>query len=561
VLKIASVFILSLSASLTMAATTVTEPQKPNQEIKKPDSVKPVNTFSVEQKLSDLDQLVAVLKSGYGPLKYKKDKLNIDVDVLRAVYANEISQTQNTGEFYYSLLRFIAEFRDGHFRANIPTDTIATVPFETDLIEGKVLIDKINRELLPESTFSFQRGDEILAVNNVEIAAVLDDLQKYRGLGNPASERRMAAFSVTSRNGRRMPVPQGEVTFKIRRGTSQVVDEAKLTWKVTGTFFDEVTENPLAARLRRLSAEAHAPGSNYDELSIRAIVEDARHPEFERWFSCSGDTRTEIPKDATIIMKKPFMAYYHPTAKGNIGYLRIPHYSPEDGNFALRFSQYEYAVSVLEENTVGLVIDQDHNCGGSVGYLHQLVSLFAESTFTPVQFRLLANKSEYLRYRNWATSPLSENTLSRKNAERVMKLINDSWLAGEFMTPMTAIDGNNSWLPNPVRYTKPVLILIDEMSGSGGDAFPALMQGIGRAKLLGSRTMGLGGHVVAQPALFYSQIVPEMTKSLFYRPDGTEIENNGAEPDIPYTPTRDDFLYKYRGYREFYVTQLLEMLK
>ena len=103
-------------------------------------------------------------------------------------------------------------------------------------------------------------------------------------------------------------------------------------------------------------------------------------------------------------------------------------------------------------------------------------------------------------------------------------------------------------------------MLVDEMSGSGGDAFPSLLQGYGRAKLLGTRTMGAGGHVEVQPALYFSQLGTRMTKSLFYRPDGVPVENNGAVPDIAYAITRDDFMYGYRDYQRFYLAKILELV-
>ncbi|MBK7963613.1 MAG: hypothetical protein IPK04_21910 [Bdellovibrionales bacterium] len=269
-------------------------------------------------------------------------------------------------------------------------------------------------------------------------------------------------------------------------------------------------------------------------------------------------------------MEKPFVAYYYATPQGNVGYLRIPHYSPERDSEKgdseesgqaeeTRFRQYEYAVSELEKNTVGLVIDQDHNCGGSVDYLHRIVSLFMQQEFIPTQFQFLANKQEYLELASWAAGT-PENTIARQQLETVRDLVKNSWLQGKFMTPLTSIDGVKVFQPNNITYTKPIVVLIDEMSGSGGDAFPALMKGLGRAKLLGTRTMGLGGHVTAQPALFYSQIKAYMTKSLFYRPDGVAVENNGAVPDYPYEITRDDFVYGYHGYRQFYTQKLLELV-
>ncbi len=44
-------------------------------------------------------------------------------------------------------------------------------------------------------------------------------------------------------------------------------------------------------------------------------------------------------------------------------------------------------------------------------------------------------------------------------------------------------------------YTKPILLLNDKMSGSGGDFFPAQMQANGRATVMGETSCGLGGPV------------------------------------------------------------------
>jgi C-terminal processing protease CtpA/Prc len=174
---------------------------------------------------------------------------------------------------------------------------------------------------------------------------------------------------------------------------------------------------------------------------------------------------------------------------------------------------------------------------------------------------LLASKEEYLSFQQWLTEMSGDSTtLFYKNIESVVQLIKSSWEQGAFLTPKISIFGDATGKPNATHYTKPIVVLIDEVSGSGGDAFPSLMQGIGRAKLLGSTTMGLGGHVIELPPLYYSQVQPRMTRSLFYRPDGVPVENNGAVPDYAYVPTRDDFMYGYKLYQNFYTQKLLELV-
>ena len=423
--------------------------------------------------------------------------------------------------------------------------------FSTDLVQGKVLIDQIDRKILPADKFSFEKGDEIVSMNGKPISEELNELQQYIGQGFELSARRRAAMQIPKRRASRIPPAFGTATLEIRRGDSSVLETVKLNWQSKGKFTDEVIAPTKVSNMGLAAVPSNRV--NYDQIML------------EESFRCSGTTRIKIPTNATMIFTDPVTAYYWPTEKGNIGYLRIPHYVPEDPNpkidaYEKWFRKYEYAVKVLEKNTVGLIIDQDHNCGGSVDWLHRMLGLFIEKPIAPMQFELLASKASYVDFKTWSKDLWSETVGFEKNA-KVLDLIKDTWLnTNDFLTKKTSLDGEELIYPNTIRYTKPIIVLIDEMSGSGGDAFPALMQGAGRAKLLGTRTVGAGGHVVELPGLNNSQIKVRITKSLFYRPDEVAVENNGAHPDIPYTPTLNDFKYGYLEYQAFFTKELLKML-
>lgn len=515
--------------------------------------------LTADEKLSDFEQLNAQIDANYGPKIYKQQIIHLDFSRLREDYRQRIRNSATNAEFYYLLVEYVAEHKDGHFGAKLPTDYVVSIPVTTDLVDGKVLIDTVDRSKLSTEAFRFERGDEIVAVDGQPAADLVSQLAKYVGNGYELSARRIAAQAVFFRRALLFPAPEGkEVTISVRKGL--VVETVKLEWKTTGTALDEIIPKTVPKSLRR--GRAH-----YDQLSSVDAVESVIGRErLERSYQCSGQTRIAIPKDATILMKEPFVAYYHPTAKGNVGYLRIPHYTPDPKpgttirQYEVFFRKYEWAVSELEKNTVGLIIDQDHNCGGSIEYMHQLISLFAVKPFKPMQFELRASKSEYLGYVKSLKEEVIANSIDEKRGQKVADLILNSWKDNRYLTPQTSIGGADFVQPNFVHYTKPILILIDEMSGSGGDGFPAMMQGIGRATLFGTRTMGLGGHVENMPALWNSGINVRMTKSLFYRPDGVPVENNGAHPDIPYTITRDDFVDQYRGYQAAYLKALLEKI-
>lgn len=521
-------------------------------------AAKPVlaTSLSENQKLSDLHQLVYSMESGYGPLKYKATK-GMDISALKTQYTEKVKATKTNAEFYYLVKQFISEFHDSHFRSAIPSDVVAEIPVMTDLVEGKILIDTIDRKLLSENVFPYSKGDEVVTIDGKTAGEFLKEMASYLGSGYELTELRRAAQTVFFRAAALVPAPN-EKTLKvaIRRGLTSSIENVELTWKVKG--------NPLDEKMPYMGYKTSRP---FWDLSLPNDLAGSERA--EKSYKCSGATRIAIPQNATKIISEPFVAYYHPTPIGNVGYLRIPHYYwRKDGNSDLEnkgyedqvFAQYEYAIKKLEENTVGLIIDQDHNCGGSVTFEEKMVGLFMDKPFKGLQFRFLASKAQYLEAKNWEKE-FSDNTIDREGFAEVIDLIKTDWLKGEYLTTkQLSFRGSGLVYPNYIHYTKPIVMLIDEMSGSGGDAFPSMMKGFGRAKLLGTRTIGAGGHVVATPALNYSGITVEMTRSLFYRPDGVEVENNGAVPDFPYTPTREDFMYEYRNYQKFYLEKLAEVV-
>jgi C-terminal processing protease CtpA/Prc len=93
-------------------------------------------------------------------------------------------------------------------------------------------------------------------------------------------------------------------------------------------------------------------------------------------------------------------------------------------------------------------------------------------------------------------------------------------------------------------------VLVDEMSASGGDYFPATIQDNARGPLFGFRTMGAGGNVEDWEAGSYSQGLTRVTESLMSRnidvvtpdfPVTRYVENVGVRPEIEYDyMTRDN---------------------
>ncbi|OFZ30517.1 MAG: hypothetical protein A2622_08955 [Bdellovibrionales bacterium RIFCSPHIGHO2_01_FULL_40_29] len=507
--------------------------------------------LTVEEKTLDFQQLIGRIKASYGPLEYKKESLGIDIDVLQAHYLRQIQESKSNTEFYYLIAQFVAEFQDSHFAAILPSNKSSVLPFTVEWIQGKVYIDEVTKSLMDSEKFPFKKGDELISIGGIATADLLKEIMPYIGEGNDKTLKHLATWMLTSRSSARLPTLSGATTVEVQPTGKTEILSHQFEWIIKG-------EDPIEM--------GHPSVSFFNKISIHDKIATMIGNEIntERKFICSGDSRITIPENATVISKTPFVSYYYPTTKGPIGYVRIPHYAPRGTDARLGIeqyiSQYTKVISIMEQNTVGLVIDQDHNCGGYVELVNRMVGLFMDKPYHPMYFKLVANKENYLDYQKF-TNETDKLTTWYDNAMKVLTLLKDFWQRGERTTSFTTLDGEEWAQPNLVRYTKPVVMLIDEMSGSGGDAFPSLMQGYGRAKLIGSRTMGAGGHVTQNSPLNYSQITVSMTRSLFFRPDGVPVENNGAAPDYPYEITLEDFMGGYKNYRAFYEAKLLEMVQ
>jgi len=514
--------------------------------------------LSVDQRLQDFATLSTVIEKGYAPLHHKQQNKKVNLEQHKADFTNRIRNSKSTAEFYYLLIQYIAGFHDSHFGGALNNSYAKFAPLVTDLIEGKVLVTGIINQIMPPG-LPVEVGDEILTIDGRPVQEVVKDMTQYYGEGYEYTERAIGTWVLFGRRAARIPAPKEKVSVITSKSwKTDKVSEYSIPWFEMGQTLPDESLHALR------QARSQSSANDFDNFSYDISNLGLVGPRAERTYMCSDTTRVAKPNGAVEIMNEPFVAYYYPTAEGNVGYLRIGHYSPQgkDGSeeFELRFKQYEYAIQKLEENTVGLVIDQQHNCGGSVGYLENMLGLFMDKPFPPTQFTLRADKEMVLGFQEWV-SGVGDSTMEKEWLTTVADSLMNAWKNDEWFAPRQSISGRNLLYPNGLRYSKPIIVLIDHLSASGGDAFPAMLQGLGRAKLLGTRTMGAGGHVERQSPLPYSRLGFSMTRSMFYRPSGVPIEDNGAEPDIAYDITREDLLRQYVPFREFYTRKILDEVK
>src|SRR5258707_497943 len=133
------------------------------------------------------------------------------------------------------------------------------------------------------------------------------------------------------------------------------------------------------------------------------------------------------------------------------------------------------------------------------------------------------------------------------------------------------IDAFTDPVGNPIAYTKPLMVLVDEFSASGGDAFPATIQDNQRGLLFGMRTMGAGGNVVSTTIGTYSEGITSLTESLMNRknpivtaeyPTAPYVENIGVRPAIVNDyMTKDNLLTGGRPFVDAFTAAMVDWIK
>jgi carboxyl-terminal processing protease len=182
-----------------------------------------------------------------------------------------------------------------------------------------------------------------------------------------------------------------------------------------------------------------------------------------------------------------------------MGYVRFSNFFP---------SLTSTVVNGFRENkdAPGLIIDLRGNGGGSLNMTRDLVSY------------LFKNKT-----------PLT------KQITRDGKPISVGW----GLVDIIKMEYDTS--PQPDAYTGPVVVLVNEGSGSGSEYFASTLQALGRAKVVGQTTCGcLLGFLGYAPIpgggeLAYSEVG-------FITPNGRRIEGDGVVPDLIVPITQADLL-------------------
>ncbi|HZO55528.1 MAG TPA: S41 family peptidase [Bryobacteraceae bacterium] len=513
-----------------------------------------------DQKVADFQHLASLYAKNYGPYEWKRDVLNFDLlDTGR--WVAKVSATKTDLEFFDVMSEYVAGLNDAHDVYILPSNFVARLNFSVDVYEGRLLVDFINRSRLPAAEFPFLPGYELVSIDSVDANLIVDRYLRYSVAANEKSTRRLTAELLTTRPQQLIPsapeVP--EISTVVFRRPDGTLESHRIPWTRSGLPLTTVGRYPAASVATTEEEREEEP----DYLKVLQRLQNCRLPDrsvlnfgarapvfvngMGSWF-----TRRLGGAADDVFYSGVFEVGYR------MGYIRIPNFGPASAAAAL--AQFAQEIAYFQANTDGLIVDVMRNPGGSVGYTNQLLALVIPYKWNSLGFEVRATSNWVLQI-----SSALESAKAQGAPEHIITLLGE--LKRQIVTANSEFRGRTGPIPlddvtierNPamdargavIAYRKPLMLLVDEMSASGGDYFAATIQDNQRGPLFGWRTMGAGGNVTNWQAGSYSQGTTSLTESLMHRgqdvvtpdfPVTRYVENVGVRPDIEYDYMRRENL-------------------
>jgi len=526
-----------------------------------------------DQRVFELQALAATYARNYAPYEWKKQLYNFDLFDLRPWVARARAAKDDI-EFFEIASEYVASLRDTHTSYFLPSTFVASTGLHADLYDGKVIIDSINRTLLPVARFPFQIGDEIISADGRPAEELVTYYRKFSYSGNERSARRLAALRLVSRAQATIPrAPEvGEsLVLVLKRQALGTEETFTIPWNKSGEPVGKLGPVPSPRESEPPSDEPPDYLLPLNQLANESVPSD----EVQDVLNYGSLTQVWAWPATSRYLARPsnyFRAGTFQTENLRVGYLRIPNFSPSSQAQAL--ADLESHIRFFNDNTDGLIIDVMRNTGGSACYNEEV-----QRRLIPYNFRALGR--EIRANRGWLNSfSRSYESARANNAE--------TWIIQTYETlltemklafsetrartgPLPICSPSLDRIPAAVTYNKPLMIMTDEFSTSAGDGFPATLQDARRGPIFGYRTNGAGGSVRDFAIGLYSEASTRSTIALQHRQrpvvvegyaTSNYVENVGVQPDIPYDfMTMENLMTQGRPFVEAFSKAIAEHIR
>jgi C-terminal processing protease CtpA/Prc len=267
----------------------------------------------------------------------------------------------------------------------------------------------------------------------------------------------------------------------------------------------------------------------------------------------------------------PFFSGTYTSGGRKIGFIRIPDFygSP---------SLFEQEIQFFQNNTDGLVIDITRNPGGNACIAEELLARLTPSFFQVVLQEIRVTWSSLLEVQYYLEEAREYGDPAEiEQMEAMAKAFEFAYRENNGRTmpiPICGVSGTRAPARDqggkPIGYTKPLLVLTDEMTASSGDLFAAMIQDNMRGPLFGMRTMGAGGSPAAFDAGIYSEGSARVSRSQVRRkdpmvtpeyPTTPYLENVGVRPDIEVDyMTKENLVNTGKPFVDAFTAKIVELI-
>jgi len=527
-----------------------------------------------EQKAIDLQTIASLYAKQYAPYEWKRDNLQFDLFDLRP-WLERARATKTDVEYLDLVAEYTARLQDIHSYFTVNSDFAADLHIYTDIYDGKVLIESIDRSYLPASRFDFAVGDEIVLFDGKPVLDEIRYLSRFSSFANPRSTQRWAADYLSYRVQAYYPsaVSLGDTATLLVRRSDGTEKSYTITWEKSGTPLTKLGPLPNF-RFARTRGRDEEPG----EIETPDAVPT---PKFRQpWISLQTQMRKTVRNLRGLGARDPiyrqpqgftqrlgrvrsdfFNSGTYSVNGKRVGFIRIGTFQPTDFSvLSLPLSQFASEIAFMKANTDALVLDVTRNPGGYGCYAEALERFVIPRNFTTTGVEIRPNL-DIIRDFEFAyldAIDFGEDWEVRLYAA-LLKDVKTAYSENRGRTgtiplcgPSLDVGPARDRAGNIVSYNKPILLLTDEFSTSAAEIFAAVLQDSKAATLFGYRTAGAGGNTVGFSAGFFSEGTANVTQMLTVRPELQQapgfpatryLENVGVRPDIDYDfQTRDNLV-------------------
>ena len=537
--------------------------------------------LTMDQKIFDFQALAGLYAKRYASHDWKLMLFGFDsTDV--SPWLDRVNATTNDLDFYELMVEYVSDLHDGHDAYHLPSTFSARLGFTVDIYDGKALIDSITTTLLPPAKYPFVIGDQLVSVDGVAVSDLLNAFAKYSRYGNDRSTQRLAASRIVTRPQQVMPhaVDLGDSAVVMIQRASGNMETYTILWVKTGVPLTQI--DPVATPQSAGRAVMRSVDDAADE-ALRSLQISMDPHDQATLGQGSLAPIFALPQGFVRRLGAPGDFFLSGTYMANglrIGYIRIPSYGPSDLVAAL--AQFQKEIAFFQTNTDGLVVDETRNSGGDLCYGENIVSNLIPTNFRPLGYEIRATY-EYLALfgARLANAQAAGNQTVIDQYQTLYNAIAVSYSGNQPRTDAVPLCGPSFDRPpakdsrgNVIAYSKPMIMLIDELSESTADSVPAMIQDNGRGLLVGWRTNGMGGSNGLNISRFqvgdYSEGDTGITLSLMVRkapvitpdfPPTQYIENVGVRPDVAIDyMTRDNLVNSGRAFVQAFTDVIVQQI-